>query len=403
MKKILDAAMAVLIAAAMSGCGSTADEQLIEDISEDTSIAAETEASEAAETSEETTAETDTSVEDTIPGGIVHENSQFPVGSWVNTNGTENYFYVFNEDSQFDIGLETHNILGKYTFEDDLLTLIFDIEFHDGSTSHAEYAFYVREEGNGYRLSCNPSESTAADLQHLNPTDEDTSGQELLQELSTLFADYESGRSVFLRDPDAANEPRLAQQEDLLGAWVIPVTDSSITDLDASILGEGIMIFTSNAVKAFYEDEYIDINYTIKDGRPVPSGEIDPYISYDDSTYLTISGNTLYSNTEDNEPGAAYRYEHEPVALNYFDGEYISVFCGGEDIGSVIIENGAGTSEEDDLEIRLSLKGDTVSLALNGEEDEFSYYIIETDYQERYIYFVNDNTIVILLKDIDEE
>ncbi|MCH5348836.1 MAG: hypothetical protein J1E40_05895 [Oscillospiraceae bacterium] len=277
MKKILAAAMAVFTAAVMAGCSSTADEQLIEDISEDTSIAAETEASETAETSgtEETESvseeETETSVEDTVP------------------------------------------------------------------------------------------------------------------------------------ETEADAEPRLAQQEDLLGAWVIPITDPSITDPDASILGEGIMIFTNNAVKAFYEDEYIDINYTIKDGRPVPSGEIDPYISYDDSTYLTISGNTLYSNTEDNEPGAAYRYEHEPVALNYFDGEYISVFCGGEDIGSVIIENGAGTSEEDDLEIKLSLKGDTVSLTLNGEEDEFSYYIIETDYQERYIYFVNDNTIVILLKDIDEE
>ena len=75
--------MAVLTAAVMAGCGNTADEQLIEDISGDTSITAEAEAPENEETSEteetteteaeETTAETEsvsepeTTAETTVP------------------------------------------------------------------------------------------------------------------------------------------------------------------------------------------------------------------------------------------------------------------------------------------------------------------------------------------------
>ena len=228
---------------------------------------------------------------------------------------------------------------------------------------------------------------------------EDTSETADEAETESVSESETTSKETALETTDDA-EPRLAQQEDLIGAWIVPVTDPSISDPDVGFLGEGIMIYRSNTIMALFEDECIDIKCTIKDGRPVLAEELDPYISYDDTTYLTISGNTLYSNEKDAEPVAAFRYEHEPVTLDYFDGEYLSVFCDGKDMGSVVIENGTGTSEEDDLDIRLSLNGDKVHLALNGEEDEYSYYIIETEDMDRYIYFVNDNTAIILLKDI---
>lgn len=274
MKKILAAAMAILTAAVMAGCNATADEQLIDDIYEDTSMVMEAEASEAAEKSEteETTSVSDTepSVEDAVP--------------------------------ETEIGSD--------------------------------------------------------------------------------------------------NEPRLAQQEDMIGAWIIPITDS----YNGSILGEGIMVVTENTIKVLFEFDCVDFKYTIKDGKEVLNGDPDTNIYYyGDSGYYTIFEDTLYLNNEGSEPYALYRYEHEPVTLDYFDGANLAMF---EKMGVAVIYDGTGTLYYDeDNEIGLSLKEvneDNVILAIDGEEAEFSYYIIEED-MKRYIYFVNNHTALIILKTIFEE
>lgn len=195
--------------------------------------------------------------------------------------------------------------------------------------------------------------------------------------------------------PEADAEPRLAQQEDLIGAWFVPATDKDNNVIEDDM---AIILFTDSTVILLYEDVYMDEQCVVKDGLYVPAGSDSYAVSYDDG-YITVSGDEMYFNVEGYEPIVSYRYEHEPVALDYFDGEYISVFYEGDDIGSVTIENGTSISG---LDMTLSLSGDRIRVSSNGETIEYSYYILETEYMERYIYFVNDDSVIIFFKDIDE-
>lgn len=210
--------MAVLMAAVMTGCRKTADEQIMDEVlrdipnvagsgkskddpdisfemitetetaaSENETTVSETEAAE--ETSEETEIETEITVD--------YDDSMFPVGNWVDISGTDEIFYSFDENGRLEVGLQTHSIFGRYTFEDNTLTLIFDIGFEEAVVT--ESVFDVQHEEKGYRLYYDSEESTiaAAELPAIDSLSQ-ISEQELIAGLTNLFYGFENSESVFL-------------------------------------------------------------------------------------------------------------------------------------------------------------------------------------------------------------
>lgn len=175
MKKLLAALLAILVTAALAGCGKPAEEQLIDDITEDTSLVTETSetvsetetetsdetteaASETAEIiTEETSAETttgivsDTKMSEETTLEIVSETeetfeetaAEFPVGIW-----TENraYVYDFGEDGSLSINTGYYVVNGSYTYENGALAV--DLLDPEGDTY--KYIFDISGGGDQY-------------------------------------------------------------------------------------------------------------------------------------------------------------------------------------------------------------------------------------------------------------
>lgn len=206
MKKILAALLAVSITAALAGCNKPADEQLIDDIttaetfSETPHSSVETTEKITEETSAETTDET---VSESRFVFADYDGAKFPMGVWQDNyvftyecdeygNITYNYYdendteiysgsfknyteddaeindeKIFQKDShifEFDgeghyrISLQTHDVLGEYTLEDNMLTLIFKNHYND-ETFINRFCFESSKIENGYRLELVPSKS----------------------------------------------------------------------------------------------------------------------------------------------------------------------------------------------------------------------------------------------------
>ena len=250
MKKFFAALLAISVMAALSGCNKPADGQTAEEIFSETvsetitttaaemitEVVSETEeTTEAAESVTENPAETENIFAD-------YNESKFPMGIWQDNyifrqtgrlprpidyveipdyyNYTESDLYTYEEwltskeqvpyefdgEGHYCISLQTHDVLGKYTFEDNVLTLIFDIEFMNGSVLHTEYAFNTVREDNGYRLRYDPSKSSIGNMPDME-TETQTSQLELSAGLSSLFSNFEDRESFFLKyagesDPD---------------------------------------------------------------------------------------------------------------------------------------------------------------------------------------------------------
>ena len=123
--------------------------------------------------------------------------------------------YEFDGEGHYCISLQTHDVLGKYTFEDNVLTLIFDIEFMNGSVLHAEYAFNTVREDNGYRLRYDPSKSSIGNMPDME-TETQTSQLELSACLSSLFSNFEDRESFFLKYEGESDPDRLKNYIDYL-------------------------------------------------------------------------------------------------------------------------------------------------------------------------------------------
>lgn len=210
MKKVLAALLAVSVTAAFSGCNKPADGQIIDDI---TTAEAFSETSQtSAETTETTSGTTETitektSAEDVSENQLLfadYDSAKFPMGVWQDNffytyecdeygNITYNYYdendteiysgsfknyteddaeihdeKIFQKDShifEFDgeghyrISLQTHDVLGEYTLEDNMLTLIFKNHYND-ETFINRFCFEASKIENGYRLEFVPSKST---------------------------------------------------------------------------------------------------------------------------------------------------------------------------------------------------------------------------------------------------
>lgn len=243
MKKIFAAFLAISITAALAGCNKPADEQTAEEtFSETVSETVTTTASEiitesVSETEEITEAAESAAEISDEPENIFadYDESKFPMGRWEDNyilretgslprstdyveipdyyNYTESDLYTreewltrrnqvpyeFDGEGRYRISLQTHDILGKYTFEDNVLTLILDIEFHNGEKFYGEVCFDTVKEENGYRLYYKAAESGDTPDVPVMTDEDDISSAELSAGLSSLYSNFRYRESFFLK------------------------------------------------------------------------------------------------------------------------------------------------------------------------------------------------------------
>ena len=411
MKKLLAAAMAVLTAAVMAGCGNTADEQLVEDISGDTSVTAEAEAAETEETSKaaetsvteaegttaetesvsepETTAETtvpetehtteaETTTEETAPETTAakQDSAKLLTGRWTESRA---YIYDFDEKGNVSINTGYYNVTGTYTCENDRLLL----SLADADGEMWDFAFKMTADNNGFALYYEPVENEWGFYDPYEP--------------AGLMGGYFSA----LWDVDEpfylkkGKEPRPADIKDLDGIWIDKMDNR-------------IYLFEENRFIDFAGEYVYTYEYTLENGRL--EYNID---GYDMSSILWLYGDKIYMNYfYSSEPCVLEHYKDSTRTISLKDFEGYSTIRNMEEGGCFILEleKGKGTCKYDDNKYSASVSvtdSSKVSLKINGEETVYDHFIIREEkskYYEllyRYIYLYNDEGAVCINNQIE--
>ena len=176
---------------------------------------------------------------------------------------------------------------------------------------------------------------------------------------------------------EADSEPRPARQEDLIGVW--------------TVYDEVIYIFDTDGLTELSYGEKNEGSFTIKDGSMTlvtEDGEQTDdviFTFYEDKIYIT-------SDEDASSPDMMVRYEHNPLSISDFDGEY---YLEGDIEETVTVENGKIESWfENELVGELTVNGEKVTLTYDGESTEYTYYIIED-----YIYLLSGDGFISMRKD----
>ncbi|MBQ8176375.1 MAG: hypothetical protein IJ035_04995 [Oscillospiraceae bacterium] len=125
----------------------------------------------------------------------VAEKASFPTGSWLNCvlkfDYADEKIYTFNDDGTYRISMQMHDIYGKYTFLDNVLTMTFDLSEQGWGTYI--FSFDVEKINNKklnniYILKYKSEEidGNMPDVQTVT----EISDHELIVELENLFEDY---------------------------------------------------------------------------------------------------------------------------------------------------------------------------------------------------------------------
>lgn len=392
MKKAFAALLAIFTAAALAGCSKPADEQLIEDITEDTSFVtevaetvsetettAETEnvsetVSETEETSAESVSETEDTESETSAVTDNETNSQnnittaFPVGKW-----TENraYIYDFKEDGTVVINTGYYDISGTYTYENNVLTL----NLFDSDNETNTFSFDITACKDGYKMDYKLVENEYGFHDPYEP--------------AGLMSGYYS--AAWNNDPFYLKKGEyitFAEIEDIKGIWV---------DEENSIY-----IFGDNKYMEGWNSHIHSYDYSLKNGRLECKNDED-----DESYVLNIYDGKIYMNNSYYPfPIILKRTESEPFSIKDFDSSW--EFRTVNDRTSVSYsygqcKNGKGniTCNDYDTSIEISLNNDTVTLNIGGEKTIYTDYFVYSDASEyydgviyKYVYLFNENDIV---------
>lgn len=205
-----------------------------------------------------------------------------------------------------------------------------------------------------------------------------------------------------ISDDDAAesseiyNAPRLAQQEDMLGAW---------------ISNNNLFFFVPNNIYETTGCEISALNAVVKNGQLDFEGN-------SDSGNMFLYGNTVYINSA-SEPTVHVlvyeRYEPKLLKSNDFEG-HCQIYKNNVMLGEMSVENGKGTIHGIDEEIpaEFYVNNDKITMTIDGEPNEYNYYVIDKKTAAKpnsafttmsafpdtcpYIYLINDNDFLAIKK-----
>lgn len=106
----------------------------------------------------------------------------------------DSHIFEFNGEGHFRVSLETHDVFGEYTVEDNMLTLIFKTDRNE-ETFINRFCFEASKKEDGYRLEFTPSKSTEMIELPAVRNMEHSSDVELFVGLSALFDTFYARKS----------------------------------------------------------------------------------------------------------------------------------------------------------------------------------------------------------------
>lgn len=405
MKKLLAAAMAVLTVAVMSGCGNTADRQLIEDITDDISTASETELPETSvteadteipetvsgtaeaaaetETSEEETeivSDTETAVEEETVTETMAE-ADFPIGKWIETRA---YIYEFDENGNVSVDTGFYNIKGTYEYNGSELRL----RLISGWNEPVGYVFSVTENGDSAKLVY----TDYFDTEYMDP-------YEPVGLVSGYFSVLGGIEEITLEP--FRNELVYAEHEDLNGAWIS-------SDFRYNYYPDEMYVYNGNSWAFYHHNGFINKGeFHVKNGYEILDEpySFDVHIDGREETadyrrsYM-IYGDKLYvSNNIEPNPDILVRYVQKNISEDYFnDASYyatdgikgIFTLKDGKGIFEPRVEDEDAKAAEEKAQI--TVNGNKLLIRTDSFKGEYDYYLINDD-----VFLYNSNDDYILL------
>lgn len=386
MKKLLAAAMAVFTAAVMTGCEKPADEQIIEDITDEITTASETELPETSVTEEvtETAAETVTEIPGTTSGtaeaAVETETSEeeteivsdtettveeetvteamaeadFPIGKWIETRA---YIYEFDENGNVSVDTGFYNIKGTYEYNGSELRL----RLISGWNKAVGYVFSVEKNGDSAELVYTDYFDTEF-MDPYEPVGLMTGYMSVLGGLDKLTLEPFTGGFI------------PAEHEDLNGVWLCP-------DYKYNYYPTELYIYDGNSRNVYKDGKIISTEFHIKNGFEIYDKDYSFVIELDDHdetvefkrSYMLYDDKLYIDSNYDNNPEILVRYNKENISSDYFNGVYESI------IGTFTLQNGKGTirSIYGDENAQIIVNGDKIFIDTDNFKAEYNYYFVD--------------------------
>ncbi len=353
MKKLFAALLAISVTAALTGCNKPAKEQLIDKISEDTSVSSAM-ANESENVSEaETTTETKNAVETAFESVFAEFDKETgPRGKWL-----ENRFYIYDfaDDGTMTLDIGSAVLNGTYTYDDSVLSIEFENSWDTVS---------------GFRFTADYTD----DVIHLTYTGPFSDVSECLgyapyepEALVTGYFSFVENLDFTLEKIDAEFVP--AEQKDLQGIWVDRCYDDYASN-DIIYIWDGDMC-TKICKKKFFGESYIQKSErTVAEGKEVfEDGEYNSFTVFKDRIFIVYSGGGT--------PDVLEKYTGDTVPITEeMTGEYY--INTDEYLWEAYLENGKGeifdiydTFEKYPAEIIAD--GNNLRIAIKKNSFEYAY------------------------------
>lgn len=361
MKKFFAALLAISITAVLSGCDKSADEQIIDDITEGTFVvteAAETvseteteasaeTASETAETAVETSATAETSSEtektttavssETVSDTKIKTDGIDITGAWIDSEYIEGDYkelYIFDGKNVFVVG-------------DD------DIDF---------YSYKL----NGTTITVDFTDMTV-DLP-------------VIIENEKVFISDQDGY-IFLEPYAISDLPCFAKQQDIMGVWADTGVYGNLWFIDENSIIEFSGVTTHSNSYKFDGDKMTSDN-----------GDMSAVL-FDNKLYLTDKyGTDIFERIQPTKPSIA---DFEGSGYIYKNGENLGYITFKD--GKEIIES---QTPDDYSPAEISISGNKVKFSLFGKTGEYTCYIksFKQEYADKHIFLLNDSDYIVFEK-----
>lgn len=222
---------------------------------------------------------------------------------------------------------------------------------------------------------------TTAETENVSETVSET------EEITAETSEAAETASESISETENNDEPRLAQQEDLIGCWRILEYQTTL-------------IFDENRYIGLDTGWGEIVNDTVKDGM----------LKFSERTSdltATICGDKLFVE-EKEEDGETYLYEFErytqpDVSLRDFDGDWFWACSFDESEGRLVdFENGKGKfvpygekTSEADTDAKIIVNEDKVTLTIGDDTGDYKYYTLENTVTDvRFIFLIDDKKII---------
>ena len=355
MKKFFAALLAISITAALAGCNKPADGQLIDDITEETSVV--TEAAETVSETETTTESVSETAETTVEMSTTTETS----------SETEKTTTAISSRTVSETKIKTDGI--------DITGAWIESEAREGIfVFDGENIFIISE----YHIESYPYKFNETTITVDN---EDVTVK--FENEKLFIIDQDGDTTLVLERYETSSMPHAAKQQDIMGVWVDIDSYGNFWFIDKNSIIEFFGVTTHSNLYKFDGDKMTSDN-----------GDMSAVL-FDNKLYLTDEYGSITITLEQIQPS-------KPSIADFDGSGYI--YKNGEGLGYIDFKDGkevvTDQTPDDYSPAQISINGNKVKFSLFGKTGEYTCYIKarEQEYADKQIFLLNDSDYIVFEK-----